>query len=301
MARAGVEHRHQHQVLGAGGGRGPDQGPVAIVVDRLGAWPAWAREPVDGRDDGRAAGDGRGQGGRVPHVATQGLDRAGQPPGPGGVAGQDPDGASGRRAQARRTREAVLDAAERQFLAGGYAGTTVAGVAREAGVSVETIYKGFGGKPGLVRALYDRGLVGPGAVPAYLRADAVREREPDPAAILREWSAITSEVASTVMPIRLLMREAAATDADMAALVAASDQARLERMADHARFLAGRGHLRQGVTVEEAADVLWTCSSLELYELLVLRRGWSLPRFAAFLADFMIIALLPPAAAAGAQ
>jgi hypothetical protein len=87
----------------------------------------------------------------------------------------------------------------------------------------------------------------------------------------------------------------------MAALVSATDQARLERMREHARFLAGRGHLRQGVTVEEAADVLWTCSSVGLYELLVLQRGWSLPRFAAFLADFMVAALLPPAAAAGAQ
>jgi hypothetical protein len=34
-------------------------------------------------------------------------------------------------------------------------------------------------------------------------------------------------------------------------------------------------------------------SWVKLYELLVLKRGWSLPRFAAFLADFMIAALLP--------
>jgi AcrR family transcriptional regulator len=206
---------------------------------------------------------------------------------------------SGRRAQARRNREAILDAAERQFLEGGYAATTIAAVAREAEVSVETIYKGFGGKPGLVRALYDRGLVGRGPVPAYQRADAVREQESDPAAIMRTWSVITSEVASAVMPIRLLMRSAAAADAEMAALLEASDDRHLERMRDHARVLAERGYLRQGVTVEEAADVLWTCSSVELYELLVLRRGWSLPRFAAFLADLMIATLLPRGPAPG--
>jgi AcrR family transcriptional regulator len=209
--------------------------------------------------------------------------------------------ASGRRAQARRNREAILDAAERQFLEGGYAATTVAAIAREAGVSVETVYKGFGGKPGLVRALFDRGLVGRGPVPAYLRADAVREQESDPAAIMRAWSAISTEVTSTVVPVLLLMRSAAATDADMAALVAATDQARLERMRDHARFLSERGHLRQGVTMEEAADVLWTCSSVELYELLVLRRGWPLPRYAQFLADYMIGMLLPRDRAGGAE
>jgi hypothetical protein len=51
--------------------------------------------------------------------------------------------------------------------------------------------------------------------------------------------------------------------------------------------------LRHGVALSEAADILWTCSSVELYELLVLNRGWSLPRFAQFVADFMIATLLP--------
>jgi hypothetical protein len=96
------------------------------------------------------------------------------------------------------------------------------------------------------------------------------------------------------------MRSAAATDAEMAALVSESDEANLERMRHHARFLAKRGDLRRGVTVEEAADLLWTCTSVELYELLVLKRGWSLPRDGAFLADFMIATLLPGDPGSGA-
>jgi AcrR family transcriptional regulator len=200
---------------------------------------------------------------------------------------------SGRQAQARRNRDAILDAAQRQFLQGGYGATTIAAVAGEAGVSVETIYKAFGGKPGLVRAVYERGLTGRGPVPAYDRSDAMREREADPETIMRNWGRLTAEVASVVTPIRLLMRSAAATDPDMAALLDASDDERLERMRHHARFLQERGYLRQGVTVAEATDVLWTCSSVELYELLVLKRGWSLPRFAEFIAAFMIAALLP--------
>jgi hypothetical protein len=39
-----------------------------------------------------------------------------------------------------------------------------------------------------------------------------------------------------------------------------------------------RGHLRTGVTLEHATDILWTFSSPELYELLVLRSSWDLPR-----------------------
>jgi AcrR family transcriptional regulator len=200
---------------------------------------------------------------------------------------------SGRQAQARRNREAILDAAQRQFLQAGYAATTIAAIAKEAGVSVETIYKAFGGKPGLVRAIYERGLTGRGTVPAYQRSDAMRERETDPETIMRNWGVLTAEVASVVTPIRLLIREAAATDPEMAALLNASDDERLERMAHHGRFLQQRGYLRRGVTLAEATDVLWTCSSVELYELLVLKRGWSMPRFAEFVSGFMIATLLP--------
>jgi len=200
---------------------------------------------------------------------------------------------SGRQAQARRTREAILDAAQRQFLQGGYAATTIASIAGEAGVSVETVYKAFGGKPGLVRAIYERGLTGRGPVPAFERADAMRERESDPETIMRNWGALTSEVSLVVSPILLLVRAAAANDPDMAALFEASNDTRDERARHHARFLKERGYLRQGVTLAEATDILWTCTSPELYDLLVQQRGWSLPRFARFLADYMIATLLP--------
>ncbi len=197
-----------------------------------------------------------------------------------------------REAQARGTREAVLDAAQRQFLQTGYATTTIASVADKAGVSVDTIYKTFGGKPGLVRAIYERSLTGRGPVPAYQRSDEMRAQETDPKTIMRKWGALTAEVASQVTPIRLLMRFAADSDPEMAALLKEMDDDRLKRMRHHARFLADRGYLRAGVSVAQATDVLWTCSSVELYELLVLQRGWSLPRFGRFIGDFMITALL---------
>ena len=201
---------------------------------------------------------------------------------------------SGRRAQARRNREAILDAAERQFLADGYAQTTVAAVATEAGVSIETVYKGFGGKSGLVRALFERGLTGRGPVPAYQRSDEMRAHETDPVTIMRNWGVLTTEVAALVTPIRLLMRSAAVTDPDMRKLLDDSDAERLTRMRHHADYLAEHGYLREDVTVAEATDILWTCSSVEIYELLVLQRRWSPDRFARFIADFMITSLLPP-------
>lgn len=198
-----------------------------------------------------------------------------------------------RREQARRTRESILQAAAERFLSDGYAATTVTSIADEADVSVETIYKAFGGKSGLVGALYERGLAGSGPVPAYQRSDEMRETAPDPVTVMREWGKLTAEVASTATPIRLLMRSAAETDPKIAALLAASDDERLDRMRHHAEFLAARGYLRDDLDVDHATDILWTCSSMEFYELLVMKRGWTTDRFATFIAEYMIATLLP--------
>jgi AcrR family transcriptional regulator len=199
-----------------------------------------------------------------------------------------------RREQAARNRDVALDVSERLFLERGYAGTSIASIAQEAGLSVQTIYKVFGSKSGLVKAIYFRGLLGKGADPAYERSDAMRERESDPRTIMRKWGVLTTEVASVVSPIRFLMRSAALADPEMERLLRETDEDRLERMRHHARFLKDRGYLREGVTLEKATDVLWTCSSVEIYDLLVVQRGWPLPRFAKFVADFMITALLSP-------
>ena len=201
---------------------------------------------------------------------------------------------SGRAAQARRNRDAILDAAQRQFLEQGYATATVSSIAREAGVSVETVYKAFGGKAELVRAIYERGLAGRHQESAYERSDEMREHETDPRKILRFWAGLIAELAPEVSPIRLLMRSAAATDRDLAQVLKESDDERLQRMRHNARFLATQRYLRPGLTPAEAADVLWTCTSAELYELFVVRRGWSLRRFERFVGDLMVAALLRP-------
>lgn len=207
--------------------------------------------------------------------------------------------ASRRRAQAERSRDAVLAAAEKLFLGRGYAATTMASIAAEAGVSAETIYKAFGGKAALLRAIRDRRLAGAGPVPAEERSDRFRLSEQDPRRLIAHWGALAAEVAPLVSPILLLVRDAAASDAAVADLLAELDADRLRRMTENARHLWEAGHLRRGVTLAEAADVLWAYSSAELYELLVLRRGWSAERYGHFVGEAMAAALLPSSAPGG--
>ncbi|MDX6629990.1 MAG: hypothetical protein QOH00_2236 [Gaiellales bacterium] len=201
--------------------------------------------------------------------------------------------ARARRAQAERTRATIVAVARRRFLADGYAATTVSAIAAEASVSVETIYKSFGGKPGLVRAIREAALGGAGPTPAEDRSDALQATERNPRKIIEGWGALTAEVAPLVAPILLLVRDAA-SDPEMERLQAELDEHRLARMTQNAQTLANGGHLREGVTVEQAAELLWTYTAPELYELLVDKRDWPPQRFGAFVADALIAALLPP-------
>lgn len=203
---------------------------------------------------------------------------------------------SHRQEQARQTRQAILATARARFLRDGFVPTTVAAIAADAGVSVDTVYKAYGGKPGLVRAICTLALAGDGPVPAEARSDALHAQEADPRAILRGWGRLTMEVAPRVAPVLLLVRAAAATDPEMAALKEELDRNRLDRMTHNAASLTAAGHLRPDLPVERAGEILWTYSSPELYELLVLTRGWPLADYGAFIADALIAALLGPPA-----
>ena len=200
--------------------------------------------------------------------------------------------ASRRREQALQSRSRIIQTAERMFLANGYSSTTVQAIAGAAGVSADTIYKSFGGKPGLIRAIRDHALEGEGPVPAERRSDEIQQRETDPRRIINAWGAFVTELAPRGSPIHLLVRDAAATDPEVRRLQDELDADRLKRMTDNARRLKDAGHLRPGISLGHAADILWTYSSPELYELLVLRKGWTPSRYGKFVAEAMINALL---------
>jgi AcrR family transcriptional regulator len=199
-----------------------------------------------------------------------------------------------RREQARRTADRIVGVSEELFLSSGYTGTSVAAIADAADVSVDTIYKTFGGKPGLVRAIFQRAIAGEGPIPAEERSDRLQAEEADPRKIIASWGRFVTELAPRAAVMVLLVRSAAATDPDLAGLLDEIDAARLRRMTQNARRMHRAGHLRPGLTIAAAADIMWTYSSPELYDLVVLRRGMSLRRYGRFVADAMTAALLPP-------
>lgn len=186
---------------------------------------------------------------------------------------------SKRRAAALARREAVLAAARELFLRQGFRATTVSAVAEAADVSPETVYKAFGSKAGLVEALYRQALLSEGPVPAYERSDRLRTRA-DPREVVRGWSRLAMEIGPRVSPVQLLVRDAAVVDPQLRGLLDELDDDRLRRMTENAEYLRSAGHLDPEISIEHAADVMWAVTAPEVYELLVLRRGWTLEAYA---------------------
>jgi AcrR family transcriptional regulator len=201
--------------------------------------------------------------------------------------------------QAQRTRRAVLGAAHRLFLAGGFAATTVPAIAEAAGVSVQTVYKAFANKAGLAKAVFDVAMAGDDEQVTMLERSALRRvrEEPDPRRMFGLYGRFISEVAPRHVPVQLVIRDAATTDPDARQVWDELQAERLRGMTMFARALHDAGHLRPGVSVNEARDVLWTYNSAELYELLVIGRGWSAARYGRWVAAALTAALLPAAPA----
>ena len=200
--------------------------------------------------------------------------------------------ASRRREQARLNREAIVAAARQRFLDDGFTSTTIATIAADAGATADTIYKSFGGKAGLLRAMCEDALKGEGPIPAEQRSDAMQASETDPRRMLRGLGTLTTEVAPRINPLLLLLSTAAEADPTMAQLRADFDAARLARMTQVAQILATKTQLRPGLSVEEAAEIMWAYSSPELYGLLVLTRGWRPERYSEFVGESLVDALL---------
>ncbi len=199
-----------------------------------------------------------------------------------------------RQEQARQNRRAVLAAAHRLFVADGYAATTISAVAAEAGVSVETVYKAFGNKPGLVKAAFDVAVVGDDEPLPMLQREFVRRTaaEPDSRKKFAAYGEHVAGVGDRTGLILLAVRAAAATDPGAADVWQQLQTERLTGMTVFAQHLHDGGHLRDGVSINEARDVLWTHNSVELWDLLVNQRGWSSRRYGRWVARQLIAALL---------
>ena len=204
------------------------------------------------------------------------------------------DGAA-RQARTRRTRAAVVEAAQSLFVERGYAATTIEAISDRSDTPQATVYRLFFSKLGILKALLDVSIGGDDrAVPMADRPQVrALESDADPANQLTGFAALLREIMARVGPVHRVLADAARSDQDAAALLAEIARQRHEGQQGIARSLARSGALRPGLSERDAADVIHALASPEVYGLLVTDRGWSGERYETWLRSILTDQLLP--------
>ena len=201
----------------------------------------------------------------------------------------------GRRGDQRRaTRRRIVDAAAELFIDNGYAVTTLEQVAERAGVAVQTVYFHFGNKRSLLKEAVDIAAVGDDEPVPLLDRPWLEEvrAAPDPHRMIALWVRSSREIFGRIAPIMRVVRDAAAVDPHMAAQWNTNEQQRMTAFRLFAGLLADRHALTSGMSVDEAADIVFALLSIELYLLLTISRGWTPDRWEDWTAATLTSALL---------
>lgn len=196
--------------------------------------------------------------------------------------------------QAAETRESVLSAARDLFVSEGWAGATIAGIAKEAGVSNETVYATFGSKNALLEELVTRAVRGDAAelslseqeVPGRIASEPSQSRQ------IELFAHDIASVLERVAPLMDVARAAAATDDAIARLYAGFHRGRRKNLEWFASMLLRNGPLRDGMDARMAGDILWRIASPDLFRLMRQQEELSQAAYAEWLAQSVKLLIL---------
>ena len=198
--------------------------------------------------------------------------------------------------QSRLTRRRIVDAAADLFVANGYVPTTIDAIAERAGVSRRTVFTSVGGKAAMLKLAFDWALAGDDEPVAIADRPEVRhlmQHQEDPAAVLAAWIAMNAAISGRLAALHHVLVVAADADPDAAALLATTDDQRI----DGARRVIGRiaelGGLRPGLAQQQAAAIADALIDPLLYRRLVGLRGWTFETYSAHLQHIAAASLLP--------
>jgi AcrR family transcriptional regulator len=202
--------------------------------------------------------------------------------------------ATRRREQAAATSREILEAAQRLFEERGYAATTMAAIATEAGVALKTVYVAFETKSGLLRSLWHLRLRGDADDVPVAERQWFREvlEEPDPERQLRLTARNSRAVKLRAADLMRVMRDAAGTDADIAALWQRIQDDFYANQRSIVDALQAKQALAPDLDAARGADILWTLNHPDLWHLLVGERGWTPDEWEQWFADAACAQLL---------
>jgi AcrR family transcriptional regulator len=198
--------------------------------------------------------------------------------------------------KAAATRARILESARTLFADHGYPATTLEQVGQRAGVAADTVLHVFGSKRALLAAVIDVAVGGDDEDVAVLDREGPQamRRETDQRRQISMLAHGMTEQLERVRPVDDILRSAAAVDPEARAL---RDDIQLRQrraaMSQVVTWIAANGALKDGLTVTQATDILWTLTSPEVHQLLRQQCGWAAARYEAWLRDSLESSMLP--------
>ncbi|HET6168118.1 MAG TPA: TetR/AcrR family transcriptional regulator [Marmoricola sp.] len=199
-----------------------------------------------------------------------------------------------RQEKADGTRARVIDTAARMLERDGLAAMTIAGLAREAGVSPQTVYNSVGGKAEVVKAAYDVKLAGDHdptpmserpAFKAIWEAGDLRSF----AAAYAHWSADIYERVGPLLGV--LLFHGAGGDPILEQFISTIHEERRTGNGHGIHAVADRGLLAADRDLEQLIDEVWVLTAPENWHRLVRDRRWSRRRYEEWLTEHLVVAL----------
>jgi AcrR family transcriptional regulator len=197
--------------------------------------------------------------------------------------------------RAAATRRRVVEAAGRLFVERGYRATTIESIAAAADVSVETIYKRYGSKAGLLKAAREVAVAGAPEPSAFftfpsIPIDQAISAASGPAAQLRTLAELSTRRMERLAPFHRMLRNAGTGDPELAEFVAEDHANRRKSQRANIRFIAESNPLRLGA--DEAADTYSALANPDVFLLLIDQFGWTVQNYRDWLADSVARLLL---------
>lgn len=202
---------------------------------------------------------------------------------------------SGRQEAARARRHAVVLSARDLFERDGYRATTIAAIATASKVSSEMVYKSFGSKSALAKAVFDLAVAGDDEpVPVRDRSSALAvTAEPEARRKIALFVDGLVERLQRSVKVQIMIRDGRHVDDALIPIWEQVLSEGLTGMEMLGRQLLDTGQLKQNLTLAEIRDVLWNYLAIDHYERLVLVRGWRIVDFQLWLTAAITDALCP--------
>lgn len=204
---------------------------------------------------------------------------------------------SARAEQARATRTHIVGTATGLLLDGGYGAMTVAGLAEAAGVSPQTVYNSIGGKPDVVKAVYDALLAGDDDDVALSDRPEFQAMfgAPDRPAFVSAYAAWVRMLHGRTGAL-LGALTAHGTDAALSDFVATIERERYTGATHAMTGLRSRIGLPERITTEadftRLIDGVWALIAPDTYARLVRRCGWTPAIYEEWLAGQLTVLLI---------